>query len=84
MPRCQQNASLLLRYPRRCEHHRRDRIELPDLRAARAEAARALIGAAKDFIPMDGPGKDLNIIVRDEENTILLQAQLRFTTEPKF
>jgi hypothetical protein len=57
--------------------------ELPDLRAARDEAARALSEAAKDMLISDGPRKELQIVVRDS-SSVVLKAKLAFTTEPEF
>ena len=59
-------------------------MELPDLKAARAEAARALADAASDLLHNAGHEKDLVIKVRDETDTVVLTARLSFSAEPVF
>jgi hypothetical protein len=61
-----------------------DGIELPDLRAARSEAARALAENAKDMLPGDGSAKTLEINVRDETGVVVLRAWLSFSSDPAF
>ncbi len=59
-------------------------LELPDLKAARSEVARALTEAALDALPSNGPSKAMTINVRDEGGRRVLQAVLSFTTDPEF
>jgi hypothetical protein len=59
-------------------------MALPDLKAARGEAARALAEAAKDVLPDGGHEKELVISVRDDTGAVVLTARLSFSTHPPF
>lgn len=57
--------------------------DLPNLRAARAEAARALAEAAKELAAL-APSKDFVILVRNEGGEVVLRTRMSFSSEPAF
>jgi len=56
-------------------------IELPDLDAARAEAARTLADVASELLPDNGMRKTLAINVRGESGQMVLKTSLRYVAE---
>ena len=52
--------------------------DLVDQHAARAEATRAIAEMAGDYIPGDGPQRDMAIHIRDASGSPLLEITLNF------
>ena len=57
--------------------------ELPGLKSARDEASEALLGLARDKIPVDGRrSRVLRMVVRSEDGDKLLTVSLNYAEEP--
>lgn len=56
--------------------------ELPDISAARDEAARILGETVRDDFPGDGPKRDLHVEVRDEAGAKVLTVSVRYNVNP--
>ena len=55
-------------------------VELPDPGVARTEATRTLSEIAAQELPGDGPFRHFAILVRGEDETVLFEVALTFST----